>query len=162
MTRYATDELGEIITAVYFELGKELEAAGDLNDPQNYDELTEGINTDKTFQVYWEAIETVDSDSGATQKLTLGDSDGPVIQETIIIHADYYATQRSNIGDDMVKLIDGVQAIRAKIKAQPCTQPFGIVNCKSFQWRADRVTFEYGQDVISYVGARFILRLRLF
>jgi len=161
MARYAEDKLIEICSAIDLTIGRPLERKGLLSDSQNYDELTEGMNDDRVIQIYPESEGSVDGSSGATQKLTLGDEDGAVIQEEITIHLDYYCRQRSNLADDMGQLLPGIDAIRAKLKEQDC-DPFDIPNCQSFQWSWFRTVFVYGQPEIKYIGARFVLVLRFY
>lgn len=153
--------VAEICDAVDTELGEALVAAGVLIVSQNYDELTEGMNDPGVLQIYPESEGLTDSLSGfgQTQQMTFGE-DG-LIQEEIIIHADYYAKQRANIGDDMAVLIPGIEAIRDKIKEQKCP-PFGLTGIRTFQWSWERTVWEYGQPELKYIGARFILRMRLF
>ena len=74
---------------------------------QNYDELTEGMHDVPSIQIYPEGCENVATESG-TQFTTFK---GGVIQETLIWHVDYYARQRSHIGEDMEALVDGVDEI---------------------------------------------------
>jgi len=153
--------IAEICDAVDTALGEALVTSGDLTISQNYDELTEGMNDIGVLQIYPESGRLTDSLSGQgqTQQMTFG-VDG-LIQEEITIHADYYATSRANIGDDMAVLIPGIEAIRAKIKEQKCP-PFGLTGIRTFQWSWERTVWEYGQPELKYIGARFILRMRLF
>jgi len=160
----STVTLKQICDAIHQELGLALVASGDLTRSQNAasdnvlnDGLTEGINDPNTLQVYWEEESPV-SVGGGTQKKTLGST--PYIDEEIIILADYYCQQRAHIGEDMAKLIAGVDAIRANLKTQNCPNPFALTGIPSFQWSGQRVVFDYGG--VSYVGARFRLVLRTY
>jgi hypothetical protein len=140
----------EMLTAIHDHLDAALTARG-----QNYDKLTEGMNDTPAFQVYPESMDPASSDSG-TQTFTLR---GGVIQETHVIHVDYYARQRAHLGEDMALLVDGVDAIVDALEAAGCP-PFGLEGIKNFQWSWSRVLFDYG--AVSYVGARFVLRVRTF
>lgn len=122
---------------------------------QSYDELTEGIHDEPLQQVYPESGDIVSTDSG-TQTHTFR---GGVVQSVHIIHVDYYARQRSHIGEDMAALVDGVDEIYTALEAAGCP-PFGLDGIKNFQWSWQRVAFEYGG--VFYMGARFTLRLRVF
>jgi hypothetical protein len=155
MTRWSEITVAAICTAIEEYIGIALVTSGDLVQSQNYDELTEGINDPRVLQVYPEASEPI-SDKSEIQQQTLGTD--PVIAEAITIHADYYARQRSHIGEDMSQLVSGIDAIRASIKAQACDN-FGI-DIKEFQWRWERVTFEYGS--VQYAGARFYITVRIY
>ena len=140
----------QILTAVYNHLNAALTARG-----QNFNALTEGMNDTPAFQVYPESMDPASSDSG-TQTFTLRSG---VIQETHVIHVDYYARQRSHLGEDMAALVVGLDAICTSLEAAGCP-PFGLAGIKSFQWSWSRVLFDYGG--VAYVGVRFVLRLRTF
>lgn len=161
MARYSDTSLAEMCTAIHQTLGEVLVTSSDLTVSQNYNRLSEGINDPGVLQVYPESGSPV-STGGRTHKLTMGDTDGPVIEEEITIHVDYYAKQRgADLAEDMAAMVAGVDAIRANLKTQDC-QPFDLTNCRSFQWSWTRSTFAYGAPELLYVGARFILVLRLF
>lgn len=157
----STVTVRQICDAIHDTLGAALVAAGTLIDSQNFDELTEGINDEKILQIYPEE-ETVVSSGSGTQKLTFGST--PFIDEEIVIHADYYARQRSHIGEDMDLLVTGIDAIRANLKTQNCPNPFDLTGIANFQWSWRRVVFEYGSQgsEVKYIGARFRLVLRTF
>jgi len=162
MARYSNTTLAEMCTAIDLTLGEALVTSSDLTVSQNYNQLTEGMNDPDVLQIYPESQAPVDSSSGATHKLTLGDSDGAVIQEEVTIHVDYYAKQRgADLSEDMAAMVAGVDAIIANLKTQDC-QPFNLTNCRSFQWSWTRAVFAYGEPELKYTGARFILVLRLF
>lgn len=155
----STVTVAQICDAINISLGQALEASGDLIKSQNYDKLTEGINDPNILQIYPEEESPV-SFGGGTQKLTLGSD--PYIDEEIIIHADYYARARSNLGEDMASLVSGIDAIRANLKTQNCPNPFDLIGIANFQWSWRRVVFDYGDPELKYVGARFRLVLRTF
>jgi hypothetical protein len=60
----------------------------------------------------------------------------------------------------MARLVNGIDAITNVIEGQDQKPYFGLVGIKGFSWRWDRVTFDYGG--VAYVGARFMLTLRVF
>lgn len=159
MPRYADVTIAEICDAIDTTLGEVLVTSGDLVRSESYDELNEGINDPKVLQIYPESEGTVDSFSGQTQQRTLGDD--PVIVEEIVIIADFYAKQRSNIGEDMGALVSGIDAIRANLKTQHCPI-FGEEALREFQWSWERVVFEYGAPELKYIGARFTLTFRVY
>lgn len=151
--------VAQICDAIDATLGEVLVASGDLVVSQNYDELTEGMNDERVLQIYPEEQSPVSIGSG-TQKLTF--SSAPYIDEEIIINADYYARQRSHMGEDMAQLVSGIDAIRANLKTQNCPNPFSLTGIATFQWSWRRVVFEYGGPELRYIGARFRLVLRTF
>lgn len=148
-----------ICDAIDEELGQVLIASGDLTVSQSYDELSESVTDDKFLQIYPE--EQLQASVGSeTQKMTLTDT--PYIQEDIVINVDYYARQRSHIGEDMSLLVSGIDAIRANLKTQNCPNPFALTDIATFTWSWRRVIFEYGGPEQKYVGARFRLVIRTF
>jgi hypothetical protein len=155
----STVTVAQICDAIQTTLGEVLVAAGDLIKSLDHDELEEGIQDENTLQIYPEEQTTVSTGS-QTQKLTL--SSDPYIDEELIIHADYYAQQRANIGEDMAQLVTGIDAIRTNLKMQQCPNPFSLTGIASFQWSWQRVIFSYGEPELKYVGARFRLVLRTF
>lgn len=156
-----TATVQECCDAVHTSLGQALVATGALvqsqnaaADPQTGEGLTEGINDPNVLQVYPEERPPVSVGSG-TVKITLaGNRD-----KELIVFADYYTKQRANIGEDMAKLVTGIDAIEANLDAQACPY-FAQSKIKSFQYSWQRVIFEYAS--VSYVGARFRLVLRTF
>lgn len=158
-----TATVKECCDAIHTSLGLSLVAAGDLvrsqnaaADPQTDEGLTEGINDRNVLQVYPEERPDVSTGSG-TVKITLaGNRD-----KELIVNADYYCQQRAHIGEDMAKLITGIDAIEANLDAQACPY-FGQVKVRSFQYSWQRVTFSYGEPQLNYVGARFRIVLRTY
>lgn len=145
--------LADICDAIETTLG----AATGLARSQSYDELTDGMNDTPTLQVYPE--------SGGQDVETSNDRTtfrAGCQQEEAVIHADLYARQRSDLGDDMWKLVTMIDAIRTVLKAQQTKPYFGTLSIKAFSWTWQRVTFVYGDPQLPYVGARFILRIRMF
>lgn len=127
---------------------------------QSYDELSEGMQDSPTLQVYPEGCEPV-SFGSETQTFTFK---AGVIQEVHIIHADYYAKQRSHLGEDMAALVDGIDEIVELLEETSgdtagCP-PFGLDGLKTFTWSWRRVVFDYGG--VLYMGARFTINLRTF
>lgn len=149
----------QMCDAIHLTLGQVLVTSGDLIRSENFDQLNEGMNDERVLQIYPEE-QTVASVDSQTQKLTFGST--PYIDEEIVIHADFYAQQRANIGEDMEKLVHGIDAIRANLKTQNCPNPFGLTGIATFQWSWRRVIFEYGGPELKYMGARFRLVLRIF
>lgn len=161
MTRYSDIKISEICDAIDAALGEVLVASGDLVRSDNYDELTEGMNDQKVLQIYPDSENPVDSfgGQGQTHKMTLGSD--PVIIEEITIVCDFYARQRSHIGEDMKALVTGIDAIRANLKTQQCPI-FNVAALREFQWRWERTIFEYGAPELKYIGVRFYLTFRIY
>ena len=132
-----------------------LGAATTVARSQSYDELTEGVHDTPLLQVYPEGgSQSADS---ATDRYTFG---GGVRQSQFTIHADYYAAQRVDIGQDMKALVDGIDAIQNELEAQDRTR-FGYSDSNlAFRWEWNRVQFQYNEA--NYMGARFIITVTVF
>lgn len=137
-----------------------LSTATGLSVHQSYDELTENIADHATLQVYPE--------SGNTDVWTSNDRTthqrGVAVTE-FIFHADLYAQQRINIGEDMAALLPLVDAIITRLEAQKTGALFGLTVSgvdviKAFKWSWSRVVFEYA--AVKYMGARFVITIRVF
>jgi hypothetical protein len=136
--------LAAVLDAVESKLG----AATGLSRSQAYDELTESIPDTPLLQVYPEAWEPDKSAAARTLKSQRA--------EHVTVHADYYAHQRANIGEDMAVLVTGIQAIVVVLRAQDSpNELFGLEGILRFEWRGERATFNYGKA--DYVGMRFII-----
>lgn len=140
-----------------------LSAATTVVHSQTFDELTEGIHSGDAplLQVYPEELAPLVSAGSQTDKLTLGGSP-PVRREGYTIFADYYARQRSHIGEDMAALVAGVDAMTDVLEAQNCKTPFGVPadTVRSFQWSWRRVVFEYAGA--KFIGMRCAIKLEVF
>lgn len=145
--------LGQILDAINTTLG----AATIVNRSQSYDELTEGLHDFPLLQVYPEA--GTQDPSGGTDRTAFR---GGVRQTEFTIHADYYARQRSHIGEDMNALVDGIDALTNIFEAQDTKPYFGLDGIQAFKWSWSRAVFTYGDPNVSYVGARFVLTVRVF
>ena len=132
-----------------------LDDATTLARSQSYDELTEGIHDLPLLQVYPESGSQ--DPAGATDRTTFG---AGVRQTEFVIHADYYARQRSHIGEDMAALVDGIDAMQDELEKQNGTR-FGFDDSNlAFRWEWTRVQFTYNEA--NYMGARFIITVRVF
>ena len=144
--------LGQIVDAIE----STLDDATTLVRSQSYDELTEGIHDTPLLQVYPQSGSQ--DPSGTADRTTFS---AGVRQTEVIVHADYYAAERgAGIGEEMARLVDGIDAMTNVIEGQDEKPYFGLTGIKGFSWRWDRVTFDYGG--VNYVGARFMITLRVF
>ncbi len=148
--------LAQICDAIEGTLSTALPATGRS---QSYDELTEGINDIPTLQVYPESGRQ-DAITGNAQH-SFG---GNIRVSEIIIHADYYASQRRHLSEDMKRMVDGIDLITNVLEAQKNTgEFFGLDGIKSFgPWSWSRVTFVYGDNSQPYIGVRFVIPVRVF
>lgn len=122
---------------------------------QSYDELTEGVNDLPMLQVYPQSGSQ--DAAGRTDRTTFG---GGNRQTEFVIHADYYARERSHIGEDMALLVNGIDAMQTIFEAQDKKPYFALAGIQSFRWTWDRVQFAYGNT--AYMGARFVITVRVF
>lgn len=134
-----------------------LKEATEVDYGHSYDELKEGMPDVKTLQVYPESGEgDITTNTGQTT------FQGGIQHYEYEIIADYYASARKDIGEDMAALVPGISSIIAKIQAQKTKPYFGLAGIESFRWRFERVVFQYGAETERYVGARFYLTIRTF
>jgi hypothetical protein len=146
------------LTAINSAIEAALAAATGLTYSQDYNELTEGMQDIPTLQVYWFSGPKTDPTSGSAQT-TFG---AGVRQKSITFHADLYARQRSHIGEDMAALLPLVDAIHNVLESQQKPY-FGLAGIKAIEsWDPRQVIFEYGDQQINYVGARFVIQVRVF
>ena len=145
--------LGQILNAIEATLA----TATTVNRSESYDELTEGIHDFPMLQVYPEA--GTQDPGGGTDRTTFR---GGVRQTEFTIHVDYYARQRSHIGEDMSALVDGIDALQNVFEAQDTKSYFGLAGIRAFKWSWSRAVFTYGDPNVSYMGARFVLTIRIF
>ena len=126
----------------------------------SYDELKEGMSDPETLQVYPQTLtQSAANAQTGTDRFTF---QAGVRDTNIDIHADYYAKQRGHIGEDMAVLVAGVDSIISYLEIQDTKPYFGLTGLKAFTWRAERVTFEYGENLARYVGMRFVITFRVF
>ena len=124
---------------------------------ESYDELTESIPDLPLLQVYPESANQ--DPAGGTERTSFG---AGVRQTSLVVNADYYARQRSDIGEDMAALVNGIDAITDVLEGQDKKPYFGLDGIKAFAWSWSRVVFLYGDPEQKYIGARFVITLRFF
>lgn len=118
--------------------------------------MTEGINDYPLLHVYPELIEG-DISSEGTNRSTFR---GGVQQVQLIINVDVFARQRSHMAEDMVALVAISDNVVSCLQDQETKPFFGVEGLQAFQWRGERVTFEYADT--AFVGMRFQLTFRIF
>jgi len=139
--------LAQLCDAVETTLG----AATGLNRSQSFDELTSGMNTKNTLQVYPDSC--LGTSRGETERHSFNKTR---YERRITIFADLYGRQRSQIAEDMGELVPLIDAIMDELDAQT-TNIFGLTtgNNVAFSWSWQRVTFDYAGPL--FVGARFTI-----
>ncbi len=150
----ATVSTADINTALLTTLG----AAANLIRTQDFDEITEGMQDTPTLQVY---PETLGSDvTTNTDRSTFG---GGLKQTDTIFNADVLVNQRSNIGEDMAKVLPLTDQIVEILQSQN-KKPYFDINpktaIKAFSWTANRVIFSYA--AVDFIGVRFVITIRTF
>jgi len=132
------------------------EAVG-VQSSQSYDELTEGIPAMDCPRVQVYPDRGTCDPSGKTDRTTFG---AGVQQVEVIVFADLYARQRSQLAEDMKATVGMIDAIVEVLQEQERPPFFGLMGIKSFKWNWKRTTFRYARAL--YMGARFTLTLRIF
>jgi hypothetical protein len=128
---------------------------------QSYDELTEGMNTWPTLQVYpdnWEV-----SFESETDRLSFVDAVTGIPghrQTHITLILDLVVRPRSQLAEDWRAAVDLASALHDKLDEEGACPHFGLDGIRSFRWSAQRVLYPYAQ--MRYVGFRFTLELRIF
>ncbi len=142
-------------TAINTAITDTLSGASGLSFTQDFDELAEGMVDTPLLQVYW--AETQSDVEQESDRTTFGKG---VAQARIVFHADLYATQRVDIGDDMSILLPLVDAIHNQLDSQ--VKPlFGLATIKTLErWSSSMVIFSYAD--FEFVGARFVISVRVF
>lgn len=131
-----------------------LGAAASLRRTQSFDELTEGMNTLPTLQVYpsnW----NMDDRSGVSQSTFRGG----VKRSLNIYNADVYVRRRSDLPTDVAKTVEVADELDAIFVAQNTKPYFGDDNIAQFHWEGSQVTLIYGEPEVKYSGLRYIITL---
>jgi len=149
--------IGEITTAVHDSIA----LVGALNSVQNYNELTEGMNTLPGAQIY---PESGDCDAATeTDRTTFVDAATGVPgvrQAEVMVRVDVYARQRSQLAEDWDTAVDLLDAVYDQLETQGDCPLFGLTGIRSYRFTWQRVVFEYA--TIAYTGFRFELFFRVF
>jgi len=133
----------------------------DIARVQDYDELTEGMNTLPTIQVYPERWDVdVASETDRTTFVDALTGVPGVRQTEVLIRVDVYVRQRSQLNEDWGDAVDVADAVNDKLEEQGACPLFATVGIRSFHWTCTRVVFDYAG--ILYTGWRFELTLRIF
>lgn len=125
---------------------------------QHYDNITEAIKNTPMLQIYWQNSDNPSS----TDRSTFGG--GMRISDTEF-YVDLYLDQRAHVDKIFKQMYPLFDSIEKVFNAQNQKPYFGLETIKSFSWRADRATFEYGgigNQVWQYPGIRYTLDIRVF
>lgn len=131
-----------------------LSAAPSLNRAQSFDELTEGMNTTPTLQVYPQTWD-VDDRSGVHQTTFRGG----VKRSSNVYFADIYARQRSDLKTDITEQVGLMDEFDQLIQEQTSKPYFGNDNIAAYHVSGERVTFTYAE--VQYVGIRYTIEVWL-
>jgi hypothetical protein len=157
------------IGAICDAVANTLSATPGLERTQSYDELTEGMNTLPTLQVYPETWET--SSDSETDRISFVDAFTGIPGHrytTITLHLDLIVRQRSQLDEDWGEAVDMADALDTMLVNSLGSCPhFGVSGIKSPpRWTATRVLFDYGLDSqgrpLVYTGFRFVLTVRVY
>lgn len=149
--------VGEICTAIH----TVMETVVGIERVQNYDELTEGMNTTPTMQVYperWEVDIAQDTDRTTFVDATTGI---PGVRQTeVLVRLDLYVRQRSQLNEDWGDAVDLASAVSDKLDEEGSCPLFAQVGIRSMHWTCQRVVFDYA--TVPYTGFRFEIVVRVF
>lgn len=128
---------------------------------QSYNQLTEGMNTVPTLQVYPESWET-SVDSGTDRIAFVDPLTGiPGARDTeVVLFLDLICRQRSQLGEDWGEAVRMADNLDNQLNLEGECPHFGLAGIRSFRWSAQRVLFPYAET--GNVGFRFTLTLRVF
>lgn len=130
----------------------------DVPQTQRLETMGESIADLPTLQIYPESGAT--QSGKGTERVSFG---GQVKISDLVVNVDFYARQRSHIGEDMMALALGIDAIYEVLNEVSKSKPlFGLEGIKAFDWTWQRVEFVYGDAALTYAGARFILNFTIF
>jgi hypothetical protein len=134
---------------------------------QSYNQLTEGMNTFPTLQVYpdfWEVSAGSETDRHAFVDAAAGIPGLRISEFTIF--CDLYVRRRSQLAQDWGDAVDLASLLHDRLDTEGACPHFGLAAIRSFHWTAQRVVFEYGRDgqgqPLLYTGFRFTLTVRVF
>jgi len=125
---------------------------------QNYDDISEAIKNTPMLQIYWQGLDHPSS----TDRNTFGG--GERIQDLTFI-VDLYLDKRAHVDKIFKQMYPLMNKIEQVFNAQNRKPYFGLATIKSFHWRAERATFEYGATDGTgemYPGVRYMLDIRIF
>jgi len=153
----ATVTIAQICDAV----ASTLSATTGLLRTQSYDELTEGMQTLPTLQVYPESWET--SMDSATDRISFVDANTGIPGHRyteIVLFLDLICRQRSHLGEDWGEAVEMADNLDNQLNLEGDCPHFGLAGIRSFRWSAQRVLFPYSET--GNVGFRFTLTVRIF
>lgn len=150
-------KVAEIITGIKTTLSAAI-ITGDTIVAEEPDDFTEGIVDSAVLQVYPFAGDTDPAGNNDRRSFQAA-----VRLTEVVVHADYYARQRSNLDEDMVAVVNGMDGIIDKLEEQT-TVLFGLdkAKVKAFKWHWEHVTFVYGDPEVKYAGVRFVITVTVF
>lgn len=150
-------KISEIITGIKTTLAATT-VTGDTVIAQEPNDFDEGIVDSALMQIY-----PVSGDTDPAGNNDRRSFQAAVRLTEVVVHVDYYARQRSNLDEDMVAVVNGMDGIIDKLEQQT-TVLFGLdkTKVKAFKWHWEHVTFVYGDPEVKYAGVRFIITVTVF
>jgi len=141
-------------------LATTLGAAASVKVAQSYNTLTEGIADGDTplIQCYWQGW-AMDPVTGDTDRATF---QGGIRHKEYLFHVDLYASQRTQIQEDMQQVHDTVEELIVIFEEQDTKPYFGQAGIKAWSVEAERAVFDYESGSVRYPGARFLVTVHLF
>lgn len=148
-----------LITAVY----DTLKVTPGLRTRQNFDALTDGLNTLPVLRILpqdWTPNAGSSGGGGLTAQKSFG---GAKRQTEITLTVDLIVSQRNHLNQNMAAVIDLSDGLDAILNAQENKPYFGLMDdtdrglIDSFRWNAERVTFDEGEKFYSGVQYTIVL-----
>lgn len=135
----------------------ELSAALGMQSSTSFEGMTEGIPAMDCprIEVYPEAGRS--DPSGSTDRTTFT---ACVQQVMVTIHADLYARQRSQLGEDAAAYVGLTDAIIDVLQSQQKPPFFGVAGIKAFNWGWRKAMFRRADAW--FVGARFTINCKVY
>ena len=119
--------------------------------------LTDHIADTPLLQVTWRRNEIdYTSTSGMTSFR------GGIRQWSMLFWGDLYVARLAHLAENKSAMLTLVNALNATIESQSTKPYFGNSGIKSFDWSVESATFEVGDPLARYVGARFIFNIKVF
>lgn len=135
-----------------------LSAATGLTRHLTHDEIPTGLppNDFPLLMVYPESGEVTDTE---TDRATFR---GGARQYDFVVHADLYAGPVQPFGERMGTFVTMIDAMMDTLEDQTTASFFGLEGVRAFHWTWARTIFTYGEGQPQYLGARFVIDVRVF
>jgi len=145
------------LTEICDGIAAELSVAAGMQSSTPFGEMTEGIPAMDCprVEVYPESGNSIPL--GGTDRTTFT---ACTQQVRVTIHADLYARQRSQLGEDVAAYVELTDAIIDVLQSQERPPFFGVAGIKAFNWGWRKAVFRRADA--RFVGARFVINCKIY